>query len=123
MKVEPEAASRPVCPTCGCRLATKRPPSQYENKGEYLRFKRKSYVLQGICTRCMKNKVDVGFKRCAECRKADHDFKVKHRQIGSKLCGCGKPAYHVSCGEYICKDCHKLELKFNGMSHLLKGKE
>ena len=111
--VEPEANSRPVCPTCGCYLAKRRPPNQYESKAEYLRFKRKSYALQGICTRCMKNKVDVGYKRCSDCRKADHDLKIKRRQIGSKLCGCGKPAYHIVAGEYACKDCYALEYKYN----------
>jgi len=111
------------CPTCGCSLATKRPPSQYENKADYLRFKRKSYALQGICTRCMRNPVLKGFKRCSECKKADADNKKKRRVIGSKKCGCGKPAMQLLFNEYICGECYKKESNFYGLRMFKRRKK
>ena len=93
----------------GIQLRLRSKAHRFPTHHDYTNAYREATKALGICPDCYRRKPPIGYVLCAVCRARRARKKRMARQIGKKLCGCGKPAVNVSAGEYICADCWRIE--------------
>jgi hypothetical protein len=104
-----------LCPHCKRLIPPRRVRGvrHWETWADYMRDLRVARRRDGICTRCGVRRAMPGYARCGSCNRDTARTKRMGRQIGTKTCGCGRPAIDVYYGEYICAECKKIEHKQN----------
>ena len=112
MNGTPEIA---VCPTCHRPLVQPRHGQWAGNHGGYMRHRRASLALRGLCNACGLVPAVPGRKKCQPCADIAYARKRKAARIHSKVCHCGKPAAREFKGRFLCRSHFKSAVEWERM--------
>lgn len=92
-----------VCPTCHRPIVQPRSGEWAGNHAGYIRHRRASLALRGMCNSCGRVPAEAGHKKCRACADSAYARKRKAARIHSKLCHCGKRAAREHKGNFLCR--------------------